>query len=161
MRYNTIKLNDIANGEGINLSIWVQGCPHHCDGCFNQETWNFSDGEEFTPATLLYILDNINNNDVDRNLSILGGEPLCDQNIYTVLAICKYVKKRFPNKKIYLWTGYILEDFNKNQKEILEWIDYLIDGPFEKDKKDLTLKMRGSSNQRVFEVINNQIDQIL
>lgn len=161
MRYNTIKLNDIANGEGINLSIWVQGCPHHCDGCFNQETWNFSDGEEFTPATLLYILDNINNNDVDRNLSILGGEPLCEQNIHTVLAICEYVKQRFPNKKIYLWTGYILEDFNKDQKEILEWIDYLIDGPFEKDKKDLTLKMRGSSNQRVFEVINNQIDQIL
>lgn len=152
LRYNKIKLNDIANGSGINLSIWVQGCPHHCDGCFNPETWDFDKGEKFTNKTMQYILDNINKNDVDRNLSILGGEPLCSQNLAGVINICKTIKESYPNKEIFLWTGYILEEFNDKQKEVLNYIDWLIDGPFEKDKKDLTLRMKGSTNQRLIPI---------
>lgn len=152
MRYNKIKLNDIANGEGLSLSIFTQGCPHHCDGCFNQETWDFDKGELFTNKTMQYILDNINNNDISRNLSILGGEPLCSQNLSGVIDLCKTVKELYPTKIIYIWTGYKYEDLNDKQKEVLKYINYLIDGKFEKDKKDLNLKLRGSSNQRIIQI---------
>lgn len=151
MRYNTIKLNDIANGRGINVSLFTQGCPHHCKGCFNQETWDFNGGKEFKEEDLRYILDNINANQIDRNLSILGGEPLCPQNIDGVIELCKTMKYIYNNKLIYVWTGYTIENFNDKQKELLQYIDYLIDGRFELDKKDLNLKMRGSSNQRIID----------
>lgn len=152
MRYNTIKLNDIANGKGVNISLFTQGCPHHCKGCFNQETWDFNGGTEFTNHDLNYIINNLNMNNIDRNLSILGGEPLCPQNIDGVIKVCKTVKLIYPEKLIYIWTGYTIENFNDKQKEVLQYIDYLIDGRFELDKKDLNLKMRGSSNQRVIDV---------
>lgn len=152
MRYNTIKLNDIANGKGINVSLYTQGCPHHCKGCFNSETWDFNGGKEFTEETKEYLISNLNTNGIDRNLSILGGEPLCDQNIDGVIDLCKEVKKLYPHKIIYVWTGYIIEDFNDKQKEIFEYVDYIIDGPFKLDKKDLTLEMRGSSNQRIIHI---------
>lgn len=152
MRINRIKDNDIANGFGITMSIWTQGCPHHCKGCFNKETWNFIDGEEFTEETLNYIIDNINKNNIKRDLSILGGEPLCPENINGVIYLCKIFKNKYPEKKIYLWTGYIVEDFDAVQKEILKYADVLVDGKFEENKKNISLTLRGSSNQRVIDV---------
>ena len=119
MRFSKIKLNDIANGVGITLSLWTQGCPHKCKGCFNRETWDFNGGMEFTKADEDYIINIINADNVKRDLSILGGEPLCPQNIDT------------------------------KQAEVLKYIDILVDGMFELDKKNLSLTMRGSSNQRI------------
>ncbi len=153
MKYNTIKLNDIANSEnGINISIWCQGCPHHCKGCFNKETWDFNKGIEYTEETFKYICENINNYGVKRNLSILGGEALCEQNVLGVIDLCKKFKERYPNKKILLWTGYTYEKLSLEQQYVLQYIDILVDGKFEIDKKDISLKMRGSSNQRIINV---------
>lgn len=152
MKFIKIKDNDIANGVGITMSLWTQGCPHHCKGCFNVETWDFNKGKEFTKSDLKYIFDNINKNDIHRDLSILGGEPLCPQNIEGVINVCKEFKKIYPNKKIYIWTGYTLEEFNDTQKSILKYIDVIVDGKFIEEKRNLSLKLRGSENQRVINV---------
>lgn len=152
MRFSKIKDNDIANGVGITMSLWTQGCPHHCKGCFNSETWDFNIEKEFTKDDLKYILDSIDKNNIKRDLSILGGEPLCSQNVEGVINLCKEFKKYYPDKKIYLWTGYTVENFNEIQKEILKYIDVLVDGKFEEDKKSLAIMLRGSSNQRVIDV---------
>lgn len=161
MRYSKIKDNDIANGKGIVMSLWTQGCPHHCKGCFNPETWNPNDGMEFTEKEEQYILNNINSFNVSRDLSILGGEPLCPENVKGVISLCKKFREVYPNKKIYIWTGYTLENFNETQKEVLNYIDVLVDGQFKIELKNLSLKLRGSSNQRVIDVkktiTNNKI----
>ena len=152
MKFIKIKDNDIANGVGVTMSLWTQGCPHHCKGCFNIETWDFNKGKEFTESDLKYIFDNINKNNIDRDLSILGGEPLCPQNLEGVINLCKEFKSVYPNKKIYLWTGYTLEEFNEIQKSILNHIDVSVDGKFIEEKRNLSLKFRGSTNQRVINV---------
>ena len=152
MRINRIKDNDIANGFGITMSLWTQGCPHHCKGCFNGETWSFTEGREFCEDDLNYILDNIDKNNIKRNLSILGGEPLCPENIDGVINLCKEFKSKYPYKKIYVWTGYVVEDFNEAQNEIFKYADILVDGKFEEDKKNLSLTLRGSDNQRVIDI---------
>ena len=154
MRFSEIKDNDIANGEGIVMSLWTQGCPHHCKGCFNLETWDFDGGKEFKEEDKEYILQNIDKNNIKRNLSILGGEPLCPQNIDGVISLCKAFKEKYPEKIIYVWTGYVLEEFDDTQKKILDYIDVLIDGKFEIDNKDLSLKLRGSTNQRIIDINN-------
>lgn len=156
MRFSKIKNNDIVNGVGITLSVWTQGCPHHCSGCFNKETWDFNSGKEFTNDDLNYIISNIDSFNVKRNLSVLGGEPLCPQNVEGVINLCKEFKKVYPDKLIYLWTGYTIEEFNQKQKQILEYVDFIIDGKFEEAKKNLNLKLRGSSNQRILDVKNNK-----
>lgn len=161
MKYAKIKDNDVANGMGINMSFWTQGCPHHCKGCFNEETWSFNSGSEFTSETLQYVLDNIDKNGIKRNLAILGGEPLCCQNIEGVLELCREFKNRYPNKKIYVWSGYIFEEFNDKQKEILKYIDILVDGPFQLENKNLSLTLRGSSNQRIIDVKKTLENNIL
>lgn len=150
MRYNTIKLNDISNSDcGVNLSLWTQGCPHRCKGCFNPETWDFNDGKEFKKEDLDYIIENIDKNNIKRNLSILGGEPLCPENIEGVIDVCKRFKDIYPNKKIYLWTGYVLDELNDVQKQVLNYIDVLVDGKFEEPLRDVSLELRGSSNQNI------------
>ena len=154
MRFSKIKDNDIANGEGIVMSLWTQGCPHHCKGCFNMETWDFNGGKEFKEEDKEYILQNIDKNNIKRNLSILGGEPLCPQNIDGVISLCKAFKEKYPEKIIYVWTGYVLEEFDDTQKILLDYIDVLIDGKFEIDNKDLSLKLRGSTNQRIIDINN-------
>ncbi len=152
MRFSKIKDNDIANGLGVTMSFWTQGCPHHCKGCFNKETWDFNGGKEFTSSDLKYIIENIDKNNIKRNLSILGGEPLCSQNVDGVINLCKEFKKSYPDKLIYLWTGYTIENFNEVQKEVLNYIDVLVDGKFEEEHKNLSIMLRGSSNQRVIDV---------
>ncbi|MFR4670381.1 MAG: anaerobic ribonucleoside-triphosphate reductase activating protein [Intestinibacter bartlettii] len=152
MKFSKIKDNDIANGIGITMSLWTQGCPHHCKGCFNGETWDFESGKVFTEDDLDYIMKNINKNSVQRDLSILGGEPLCPENVDGVIEVCEKFKAKFPSKKISMWTGYIVEDFTEKQKEVLKYLDVLVDGPFQQENRNLSLAMRGSSNQRVIDV---------
>lgn len=153
MKYSQIKPNDIVNGEGISVSLWTQGCPHHCKGCFNQSTWNYKDGKEFTQADCDYILSILNKDNIKRNFSVLGGEPLCPENIEGVLSLVETVKRNFPDIKVYVWTGYLFEELiNRYPNLNFNYIDVLIDGKFEKELKDLSLLLRGSKNQRVIDV---------
>ena len=110
MKYAGIIKNDIANGPGIRVSFWVQGCPHKCYNCQNPETWDFNGGKEFTAETLQEIKDALTANGIMRNLSILGGEPLCQENLFLTMLVIKEVKEQFPNINIYLWTGYTIEE---------------------------------------------------
>lgn len=156
MKYAAIKENDIVDGEGVCVSFWTQGCPFRCKGCHNPETWSFDGGiEEDENKLLNKILYLIDKNNVQRNLSILGGEPLCKQNREFVAKLVIAAKKRFPNIKIFLWTGYEIEFLkninDSNIKIILENIDTLIDGPFIEEQRDISLKLRGSKNQRVLD----------
>ena len=132
----------------------MQGCPHHCEDCFNQETWDFNKGKELTPEVMDSINNGIHKNGVKRSLCILGGEPLCPENKETTLYIIKKVKEKYPKIKIYIWTGYIFEflfaNSDKVLNEIFNSIYCLVDGPFVKELKDLNLKMRGSKNQNIY-----------
>lgn len=151
MRYAALLENDYINGEGVCISYWSQGCPHRCPGCHNPETWDFNGGTEIDEGELTSkILQAINKNNIQRNLSILGGEPLCSHNIPYVIDLVNIVRTLYPNIKIFIWTGYRLEDIKeKYQKSLLDKIDVLIDGPFILEERDITLKLRGSKNQRV------------
>lgn len=153
MRYNKIRKMDIADGEGIRVSIFVQGCTFNCIGCFNPETHDFNGGKEFTQetlSTLLELCDNVN----IKGLSILGGEPLHSKNVSTVLEIARQFKQLYPNKDLWLWTGFQFEDILKdiNKKSVIEYCDFIIDGRFIETKKDLRLKWAGSTNQRFIDV---------
>lgn len=156
MRFAGMIKNDIAAGEGVNVSFFTQGCPHHCPGCHNPETWDFNGGKEFTNDTLIDLINSLQANGVQRNLSIMGGEPLCQENLFLTNLIIQYVKERIPDIKIYVWTGYTYEQLiNKHDKRIqtiLNNIDYLIDGPFILAERDITLPLRGSRNQRIFDM---------
>lgn len=153
MRYNNIIKNDTAAGDGICVSVYLQGCARHCKGCHNPETWDFNGGYEFTKDTLNEILTALVANGVQRSLAILGGEPLHYNNLDTTLYIVSEVKKALPQTKIYIWTGYKYEDLvdrlDSRTHLILEYSDVLIDGEFILEQRDITLKMRGSANQRI------------
>lgn len=149
MRYNLIRKMDISNGEGVRVSIFVQGCHFHCKGCFNSVTWDFNGGKEFTQKTIDTILDLCKEDYID-GLSVLGGEPLTDENLDGVIELCRQFKAKFPTKTIWLWTGYIMEELTDAQKEVFKFIDVLIDGRFILEQKDPTLQWRGSRNQRIF-----------
>lgn len=157
MKYATLKLNDIANAPGISVSLFVQGCPHHCRGCFNPDTWSFEGGKEFTTEILNQILENLHANNIDRNFCVLGGEPLCAENTFLTYMVIKEVKEKSPNTKIYVWTGYTFEELlahppHTKTKSILQMVDVLIDGPYIEELRDITLPMRGSSNQRIIDL---------
>ena len=151
MKIATLNKNDFINGEGVSVSLWMQGCPHHCKGCHNPEQWSFDGGNEIDINKLLQeIFAAIDANGIQRNFSVLGGEPLAPQNVEDTYYILKQVKQKFPSIKTFVWTGYVLEELKTMyQEHILDDIDVLIDGRFELDKRDITLKLRGSSNQRI------------
>lgn len=152
MRYAGIIKNDFSAAPGISVTFFTQGCPHRCEGCHNPETWDFEGGEEVTHDTILEVIEAITANGLHRNLCIMGGEPLCPENQFLTNLIINSVKEKLPDTKIYLWTGYCLEDLdmtNNRIKSILEQVDCLIDGPYDKTKRDVSLFMRGSSNQRI------------
>ena len=135
MRYAGLIRNDLSAAPGISVSFFTQGCPHHCKGCHNPETWDFDGGKEFTYDVLNEVIDALTANGVERSLSILGGEPLCEENVFLTLLIIKTVKERLPNTKIYIWTGYYYDELIKRTsdshlKAILDYTDYLIDGPY-------------------------------
>ena len=152
MRYAKINKNDIVNGDGICVSFWTQGCPHRCKGCHNPETWDFEGGKEFTPSVMRELLEAIGANGIKRNLSILGGEPLTPLNLTMVENVIRATRSFYPESKIYMWTGYTLEEMTQQQLEIALSVDYLIDGRFELDKKDLTIGYGGSTNQRLIDI---------
>lgn len=153
MRLAGLNKNDVANGEGICVSLFVQGCPHHCKGCFNEKTWNFNGGIEAPQDIDDIICDAIQDNGIQRNFSLLGGEPLAPENIKFSRHIINIVRDKFPNIKIFVWTGYVLNDLvlNEDLVNILSNIDILIDGPFKLEERDVTLKLRGSRNQRILQ----------
>lgn len=156
MQYGGIIFDDFANGQGVCTSVFLQGCPIRCPGCHNPHLQDFNGGKEFTDKEMTAIINSLTANGVQRNLCILGGEPLCEENIPLTDAILFRVGIEVPNAKIFVWTGYTYEDLiNKNNfrmHSILEMTDYLIDGPYIESKRDVTLPMRGSSNQRIIDV---------
>ena len=158
-RYNTIINNDVANGIGVCVSFFVQGCPHHCLGCFNQETWDFKEGIIYDEHVRWKIIKAIGANGIQRNFSVLGGEPLAIQNLSMTAEVVNAVRHAYPHIKIYLWTGYLFDELIDSSNplilQILNNIDVLIDGPFIENQKDLSLTLRGSRNQRIFVKKNN------
>lgn len=173
MRYAQIRKMDISNGEGIGISLFTQGCPIRCPNCHNDSIWDFDGGKIWDKDTEQTVIDLLNNSYITR-LSILGGEPLFDGNIQELAYLCNHVKQLWPQKKIWLWSGYLWEDIyslafdmscssigtqqdwswqnKKNLRNILFSLDILVDGPFVQEQKDITLKWKGSANQRVIDV---------
>lgn len=150
MRYAQIREMDISNGEGIGAALFVQGCHFHCEGCFNQETWDFNGGKEFTEKTK-QLLFSILKKDYIQRFSILGGEPLCDENVGVVKSLLISIKNEFPNIKIWLYTGYTLHEVihSTERKDVALLTDVLVEGRFIKDLADMSYPWAGSKNQHV------------
>ena len=150
MRYNRIRKMDIADGPGVRVSIFMQGCTFKCKNCFNPETHDFNAGKEFTDATIDRVLELCSNENVE-GLSILGGEPMHHLNIEGTRKLAKAFKEKYPNKNLWVWTGFLFDRDLKNE-ETLKYIDVLVDGQYVDELHNPTLKWRGSSNQRVIDV---------
>lgn len=148
MRYSAIYNCDLANGLGWRVSIFVSGCSIHCKGCFNSQTWDFDFGKEYTKKTENKIIELLNRPYI-RGLSILGGNPTEPVNEPDLIHLCERIKKELPEKDIWMWTGHIYEELKSKNDKLIDLCDVIIDGPFIEEKKDLTLKWRGSSNQRI------------
>ena len=159
MNYAAIKKNDIANGPGVRVSLFVSGCRHHCRGCFNREAWDFSYGQLFTQGTIEELLSALAPSYV-AGLSLLGGEPLEPENQAPLLSLARQFKARFPEKTLWCYTGFSFEadllplsvGGPEILRELLSYIDVLVDGRFMEEKKDLSLIFRGSSNQNIIDM---------
>lgn len=160
MNYGEIKKNDISNGIGVRTSLFVSGCRHHCKDCFNAQTWDFGFGEAFTEQTMMEILESCEP-DWINGLSLLGGEPFEPENQRVLLPFFVMFKEKFPDKDIWCYSGFTFEEITGRAKsraktdvsaEMLSLIDVLVDGRFEESKKDISLKFRGSSNQRIIDI---------
>ena len=159
MHYATIKNCDIANGPGVRVSLFVSGCTHRCKGCFNEVAWDFHYGEEFTDQTQEKIIQMLAPDHI-RGLTILGGEPFEPQNQEPVLQLLRKIKARYPQKSIWAFSGYLFDkDILSGRlgpweitKEYLSYLDVLVDGPFVESRKNLSLRFRGSENQRLIDV---------
>ena len=158
MHYADIKKVDIANGEGVRVSLFVSGCRHHCKGCFNEMAWNFKYGKEFTENTVNVIMNDLDHDYVE-GLSLLGGEPLEPENQEVLARLVTKVKEKYPNKNIWCYTGFDFEDdiipeyqTSNMTKQLISNIDVIVDGKFDESKMDKTLRFRGSSNQRIIDV---------
>lgn len=159
MNYGNIKYNDIANGEGVRTTLFVSGCTHHCKNCFNPETWNFNYGKPFTREVEDEIIVSLNPAHIN-GLTLLGGEPMEPINQQALLPFVKRVKAAYPNKTIWCYSGYLFDSellgngraHGPNTLELLSYIDVLVDGEFKEELKDITLRFKGSSNQRVIDV---------
>ena len=159
MNYATIKPRDIANGPGVRVCLFVSGCTHHCKGCFNQEAWDFDFGQPFTQETIDYILEQLSPAFV-KGLTLLGGEPFEPQNQPAIVELLRQIKAKYPEKSIWAFSGYLFDrDILAGRlgdpaitREYLSYLDVLVDGPFIEAKKNLTLRFRGSENQRLIDV---------
>ena len=156
MNYADIKKVDVANGPGVRVSLFVSGCTHHCEGCFNPETWDFSFGTPFGEAEVGTILELLGHEYI-TGLSLLGGEPFEPENQEAVLALVRRVREEYPEKDIWCYSGYLFEELAAGRvgyysRQLLETLDVLVDGPFVLEKKDLGLRFRGSGNQRIIDV---------
>ncbi len=149
MRYNLIRKMDISNGPGVRVSIFMQGCAFHCKNCFNSETWDFDGGEEFTKEIIDKVLFLCENSYI-KGLSILGGEPMHPKNIEGTTKLAKAFKEKYPDKNLWIWSGFLFEQLK--DKEVLKYVDVLVDGQYVDELHDPRLKWKGSSNQRVIDV---------
>lgn len=150
MRYNKIRKMDISNGPGVRVSIFMQGCTFNCKNCFNPETHDFNGGKEFTDETINKVLE-LGGKEFIEGLSILGGEPMHPNNIDGSLKLAKAFKEKYPNKTVWVWSGFLFDKDLKDHKDI-GYIDVLVDGTFVESLHSPVLKWRGSSNQRVIDV---------
>lgn len=149
MRYASIRSMDISNGANVGISVFIQGCPApHCKGCFNPETWDFCGGKEWTEEIENKFFELANKPYIKR-ISLLGGECLAEMNINDVTILAKKCKERFPEKEIWLWSRYDFETYI-SRLEIIKYVDYIIDGRYVEELKDVSLLYRGSSNQNVW-----------
>lgn len=162
MNFAEIKTNDIANGEGVRTSLFVSGCRHHCKDCFNEIAWDFNYGKPYNKETEKYILDSIKPAWI-AGISILGGEPFEPENQEEVLNLLKAFKKEYPLKTVWCYSGFTIEEitgktpsraFTDISIELLKMIDILVDGKFINEQKNISLKFRGSENQRIIDVKN-------
>ena len=170
MHYGLIKKCDIANGEGIRVSLFVSGCRNKCKGCFQPETWDFYYGTEFDGAAMQEIVSAADNDSV-RGLTVLGGEPMEPENQPYVLAILQHFKEKYPKKTIWLYTGSLYEELMGSlgehrcrtpiTEEILSLVDVLVDGPYVEEEKQLGLRFRGSKNQRIIDMRATETDGII
>ena len=159
MNYATIKNNDIANGPGVRVSLFVSGCTHRCPGCFNEVAWDFAYGEPFTQQTIDDLIKMLSANHI-KGLTLLGGEPFEPQNQPEVLNLLRQVKAELPDKSIWAYSGYLFEKDilagrlgpKEITEELISYVDVLVDGPFVQSKKNLSLRFRGSENQRLIDV---------
>ena len=165
MRYSSMRNLDISNGEGVGVSLFVQGCPFHCFGCFNSDTWDFNGGKEWTEETKNKFLKLIDRPYIKR-VSFLGGECLAEQNLNEILSLIQEIRISFPEKTIWLYTGYSYSEIFRGQssclsqeglnnfkrREIIKLCDVVVDGEYIDEQKDLALKFRGSKNQHVIDV---------
>ena len=159
MNYATIKPRDIANGPGVRVSLFVSGCTHRCPGCFNEEAWDFDYGQPFDQSTIDEILEYLSP-DYVKGLTLLGGEPFEPRNQPAILELLRQIKTKYPQKSIWAFSGYLFDrDILPGRlgdpeitREYLGYLDVLVDGPFIQSRKNLTLRFRGSDNQRLIDV---------
>ncbi len=150
MKYNIVRKMDISNGPGVRVSVFMQGCEFHCKNCFNPETWSFENGKDFTQGTIDEVL-NLCKQDYIKGLSILGGEPMHPKNIDGTTKLAKAFKEKYPNKNLWVWSGFKFDEDLKD-KEVMKYVDVLVDGRYVDEMHNPNLKWRGSSNQRVIDV---------
>ena len=156
MNYADIRPIDVANGPGVRVSLFVSGCTHHCEGCYDPETWDFHYGKPFGPEQEEELLSALSRPYI-HGLSLLGGEPMEPENQPAILRLVRRVRERFPDKDIWCYSGYLFEDLaagrvGEHSRELLEQLDVLVDGPFVVGLKNLGLRFRGSCNQRILAV---------
>lgn len=149
MNYLGIDTASMSDGKGVRVVLWVAGCPHHCKGCHNPESWDETNGQEFTNGTLATLIEALNKPYI-QGLTFSGGDPLAPCNRDKVKEIAREVKTRLPDKDIWLYTGYYFKEV-KNLP-VMDYIDYVVDGPFEIERRDITLPFRGSPNQNIIKV---------
>jgi len=162
MYYSGIKWYDVNDGPGVRVGLYVSGCSNHCKGCFQPKTWNPKNGEEFDKKIQLKIFDQMKN-DFITGITVLGGDPFYPSNVIPVTKFLKEVQERFPNKSIWAYTGYYYENLMKleDSKNLISLLDVLVDGPFVLDKKDIRLKFKGSSNQRIIDIKKSTVDNVV
>ena len=150
MKYNKIRKMDISDGPGVRVSIFMQGCTFNCKNCFNKETHDFNQGKEFDENTINRVLELCENENIE-GLSILGGEPMHPKNIDGTTKLAKAFKQKFPDKNLWMWSGFLF-DKDLKYKDVMKYVDVLVDGQYVDELHNPTLKWRGSSNQRVIDV---------
>lgn len=155
MNYGKINYTDIANGPGVRVSLFVSGCRNKCEGCFNRESWDFNFGKKFTISTLTNLLLALDKPYIS-GLTILGGDPLEPENLPTVTSICRTIKTINDSKNIWVYTGYLYEDFQN--LELFDYVDVVVDGKFIESEKDISLQFRGSKNQKIVDVKRSKME---
>lgn len=155
MNYGKINYTDIANGPGVRVSLFVSGCRNKCEGCFNRESWDFNYGKKFTISTLTDLLLALDKPYIS-GLTILGGDPLEPENLPTVTSICRTIKTINDSKNIWIYTGYLYEDFQN--LELFDYVDVVVDGKFIESEKDISLQFRGSKNQKIVDVKRSKLE---